>query len=109
MLLALVFVAGLFAAHNAFADNKQDKKESRWQGYIVRVNRGTSSLDVRGGLKNSDSIERKIVYDSSTQWTKQGKPAQQDEFKDGSFVIVLGSEDSAGVFHASRVDLRQPR
>jgi hypothetical protein len=52
---------------------------------------------------------RKIAYDSSTQWTKVGKPGQQDEVKEGSFVIVLGKLDDKGVLHATRVDLRLPR
>ena len=43
------------------------------------------------------------------QLTKQGKPAQMEEFKDGSFVIVLGHADDKGVLHATRIDLRLPR
>jgi hypothetical protein len=30
-----------------------------------------------------ESMERQIVYDRSTEWTKQGKPADQSEFKEG--------------------------
>ena len=56
-----------------------------------------------------ESTERVILYDGSTQWTKQGKPAEQSEFKEGSFVIVLGHPDEKGVFHATRIDLRLPR
>jgi len=56
-----------------------------------------------------ESTERTILYDGSTQWTKQGKPAEQSEFKEGSFVIVLGHPDEKGVFHATRIDLRLPR
>jgi hypothetical protein len=32
-----------------------------------------------------------IFYDGSTQWTKQGKPAEQSEFEEGSFVGARAS------------------
>jgi hypothetical protein len=86
-----------------------DAKEARWQGHIVRINKDESSLSIRGGQSNMESTERLIFYDGSTQWTKQGKPAEQSEFKQGSFVIVLGHPDEKGVFHATRIDLRLPR
>ncbi len=35
--------------------------------------------------------------------------AQQDEVKEGSFVILLGEVDDKGVLHATRIDLRLPR
>jgi hypothetical protein len=56
----------------------------------------------------SDDL-RKISFDSSTEWTKLGKPGQQDEVKEGSFVIVLGQMDDKGVLHATRIDLRLPK
>jgi len=65
------------------AESKKEpaaKKETKWQGHV-----------------------------SSTQWTKLGKPGEQDEIKEGSFVIVLGQVDDKGVLHATRIDLRLPR
>ena len=111
---SLILAACLCAAQTpATGESKQDKKtaqkEARWQGHIVRVNKDESSLSVRGGQKNMESMERQIIYDSSTEWTKQGKPADQSEFKEGAFVIVLGHPDEKGVFHARRIDLRMPR
>ena len=112
ILLTLVVFGTLCVGQTPSASDKQDKKttakEARWQGSIVRVNKN-STLIVRGGQGNMESTERTIVYDSSTEWTKQGKPAQQSEFKEGSFVIVLGHADKKGVFHATRIDLRLPR
>jgi len=115
ILFSLVLAASLCPAQAA-SESKQDKKaasrdqkESRWQGHIVRQNKEGSTLTVRGGQSTKDSFEREISYDSSTEWTKKGKPAQQDEFKDGSFVIVLGHADEKGGFHARRIDLRLPR
>jgi hypothetical protein len=116
-LFCLMLTASLCAAQtSAASEGAQDKKatkasqkESRWQGHIVRMNKDGSSLTVRGGSTTKDSFEREIFYSSSTEWTKAGKPAQQDEFKDGSFVIVLGRPDDKGTFQATRIDLRLPR
>lgn len=110
----LALVGSLCIGIMASAANSNDEKttaakESRWQGQIVRVDKKDSRLVVRGGQGNMESIERQIYYDSSTEWTKLGKPAEQSEFKEGSFVIVLGHADKKGVFHATRVDLRLPR
>jgi hypothetical protein len=113
VLLALVFTGVAFAGQETPPGNKKastaQAKQARWQGHIVRINKDNSSLSVRGGQKNMESLERQIFYDSSTEWTKQGKPVEQSEFKEGSFVIVLGHPDDKGVFHATRIDLRTPR
>jgi len=115
MKLFLVFLSAILLG-TAVAQTASDKKgsaadsqEARWQGHIVRVNKSASSLAIRGGMKNMESTERQVFYDSSTEWTKQGKPADQSEFKEGSFVIAVGHVDDKGVFHATRVDLRAPR
>src|ERR1700747_3512108 len=113
--LSIALLGVAFGQAAPASDNKQDKmaaadtKQSRWQGHIVRINKDQSSMSVRGGRGKKESTNRQIFYDSSTQWTKQEKPAEQSEFKEGSFVIVLGHPDDKGVFHASRVDLRLPR
>jgi hypothetical protein len=116
ILLTLVFAGAASPGQATPASNsKQDKKatpdakEARWQGHIVRINTDQSSLSVRGGQSNMESSERLIFYDSSTRWTKQGKPAEQNDFKEGAFVIVLGHPDEKGVFHATQIDLRLPR
>ena len=113
ILLTFVFVGVAFASQATTSSDQKESasatKESRWQGHIVRITKDNSTLSVRGGQKNMESMERQIVYDSSTEWTKQGKPADQSEFKEGSFVIVLGHPDDKGVFHATRIDLRLPR
>ena len=107
---SLILLTVLFLTVSIVAQTDASKsKEERWQGHIVRINQKDSTIDIRGGQKNMDQTDRRIQFDSSTQWTKQGKPAEQSEFKDGSFVIALGSVDSKGVFHATRIDLRLPR
>ena len=117
IVLAFVLVGLALTSETTLASNNNqgekatsaDAKEARWQGHIVRVNKDKSTLSIRGGQSNMESTERTIVYDDSTQWTKQGKPAEQSDFKQGSFVIVLGHPDEKGVFHATRIDLRLPR
>ena len=91
------------------ASTSAKKGETRWEGHIIRINKDQSSLSVRGGRSGKESFEREIFYDSSTKWTKQGKAADQSEFKEGSFVIAVGKPDDKGNFHADRVDLRLPR
>ena len=115
-LLSLVFAGAVFVALPAAvtqeAAEKKDapaaQKETQWQGHVVRVSKDQSMIEIRGGSAPSQDL-RKVAYDNSTQWTKQGKPGQQDEVKEGSFVILLGHVDDSGVLHATRIDLRLPR
>ena len=96
IVLAFVLVGLALTSETTLASNNNqgekatsaDAKEARWQGHIIRVNKDKSTLSIRGGQSNMESTERTIVYDDSTQWTKQGKPAEQSDFKQGSFVIV---------------------
>jgi hypothetical protein len=115
ILLSVVLAGAVFAALPAGA--KQDagetkssaaKKETKWQGKVVRILKDQSTIEIHGGAAPSEAA-RKIVYDSSTEWTKVGKPGQQEEVKEGSFVIALGKVDKDGNLHATRVDLRRPR
>ena len=116
-LLSVVLAGAVFAAmpagaKQAASETKQApaaKKETKWQGHVIRVNKDLSQLDIRGGVNTRAEDERKVAYTSSTEWTKLGKPAQMDEFKEGSFVIVLGQVDDKGVLHATRIELRLPR
>jgi hypothetical protein len=115
-LLSLVLAGAVFVAMpvsaNQAADKKEAsaaKKETKWQGHVVRIYKDESQMDIRGGVNTRSEDLRKIAYDSSTEWTKLGKSGQQDEVKEGSFVIVLGHVDDKGVLHAKRVDLRLPR
>lgn len=117
VLSTLVLAGAVVAGYPSSSQGSQEKKpaakseakETKWQGKIVRTNKDESTIDLLGGQSNVDSDQKKIAYDGSTHWTKQGKPAEQSEFKDGSFVIVLGHVDDKGVLHATRIDLRLPR
>jgi hypothetical protein len=113
-LLSVVLAGAVFIAMpanaNQDATEKKDtsKKENKWQGKVVRVNKETSTIDIHGGPHPSQA-QRKIMYDASTEWTNGGKPGQQEDVKAGSYIIVLGTVDSDGVLHAARIDLRAPR
>lgn len=111
VLAGAVFAATPMSAKQAATENKEAtaKKETKWQGHVVRINTDESQMDIRGGVSGRSDEVRKVAFDSSTEWTKGGKPGQKDEVKEGSFVIVLGKVDDKGVLHASRVDLRLPR
>ncbi len=112
LMLAGAVVVAMPAAVNHAADNKEAsaaKKETKWQGHVVRIYKEQSQMDIRGGVTGQSEDLRKVDYDSSTEWTKLGKPGQQDEVKEGSFVIVLGHVDDKGELHATRIDLRLPR
>lgn len=107
ILAGAVFMAMPTRANQAATENAA-KKENKWQGKVVRVNKDSSTIDIHGGAAPSET-QRKIAYDASTQWTNGGKPGQQDDVKAGSFIIVIGTVDGDGVMHATRIDLRAPR
>ena len=113
-LLSLVLAGAVFvvvpagARQDATDKKTATNKETKWQGKVVRVNKDSSTIDIHGGAHPSEA-QRKISYDGSTQWTNGGKPGQQDDVKTGSYIIVLGTVDSDGILHATRIDLRAPR
>ena len=116
-LLSLVLAGAVFAAMPAGANQAADenkkapaaKKETKWQGHVVRIYKDLSQMDIRGDKAAQTGQLRKVAYGGSTEWTKGGKPGQQEEVKEGSFVIVLGKLDDNGVLQATRIDLRLPR
>ena len=112
ILLCLAIAGSLFSAMRAGAQDapaqKVSTKQAKWQGHVVRIDKEHSMMDIHGGSAPSNDA-RKVAYDSSTEWTKLGKPSQMDEVKEGSFVIMLGHVDKSGILHATRVDLRLSR
>jgi len=110
ILTGAVLAAAPAGAQQAATEKKEApaKKETKWQGHVVRINKDESTIDIHGGSAPSNDA-RKVAFDNSTEWTKLGKPAKMDEVKEGSFVILLGHVDDKGVLHATRIDLRLPR
>lgn len=112
--LTLTLALAVCASQAAVAAPQKAAKEktahkTQWQGHIVRISTDKSTMSIRGGRSPKDNFERMVMFDPSTQWTKGGKDATQDEFKDGAFVIVEGNVDKKGMLHAERIDLRLPR
>lgn len=106
---ALLAVLPLGARQPASAVSQADKKETKWQGHVVRIYKDTSMLDLRGGANGREEDMHKVAFSATTEWTNGGKPGKMEEVKEGSFVIVLGQVDDKGVLQATRVDLRKPR
>jgi curli biogenesis system outer membrane secretion channel CsgG len=106
-LVAMFAVAGLMTQGTMAQEEKPQKpaaaaKQERWHGVIVRFNKDQSTMDVRKG-----TMEKRIHYDSSTQWTQGTKVIDMSAFKEGSDVICLGKFDEKREFLATRVDLRR--
>ena len=109
-LLSLVLAGAVFAAMPAGANQAAgEKKATRWQGHVVRIYKDLSQIDLRSDKGAEADRLKKVAYDNATEWTNKGKPGQQDDVKEGSFVIILGQVDDKGVLHAKRIDLRLPR
>jgi len=114
MLLALAFALvvvniDLTTAKVNQQEKKTDAKETKWQGKVLQVLKDQSILSIHGGATADSASALKIAYDNSTQWTKQNKPGDQSDVKEGSFIIAVGQVDDKGVLHATRIDLRPPR
>jgi hypothetical protein len=107
ILLFTAFMGAGLALGNPVA-NGQEKapaagKESRWQGLIISIDKGASTMVVRKG-----NVDRKIHWDSSTKWTQGTKVIDMSEFKEGANVICLGTYPSgSAVMSATRIDLRR--
>jgi hypothetical protein len=106
LLVVVIALAG-YSVRTAFTQEQPAKpataeKQLRWHGVIIRINKDQSNMDVRKG-----TVEKRIYFDSSTQWTK-GKEVLPDmsQFKEGSDVICIGKAGSKGEFQATRVQLQ---
>ena len=111
LLLALLFVLGIFVALAQSADMssgaasmQQAPKEDRVSGTILRSNKDKSMLVVK---ERRSGIERTVFYHASTKWTRDQQPADMAEFKDGLYVICLGKLNEKGELTATRIDLQK--
>src|SRR2546423_13426296 len=87
VVLITVLSAVTFAAQTTTKVQKTKTttvKETRWDGIIVRHNESTFTVRKRGS-----SLEKDIVYSSTTKWTKLNKPAEMGLFKDGERIIAV--------------------
>jgi hypothetical protein len=83
-------------------------KEARWEGTVIRSNPDKSTLTVR----DSNSVEMIVQYDSSTQWVSQEHGSKKvnnidaRQVKDGDRVICKGTREKEGMFHATLISKR---
>ncbi|MGA8619161.1 MAG: hypothetical protein WB660_11670 [Candidatus Sulfotelmatobacter sp.] len=107
--LVLTFPVAVVFARQAPAQAPAQAKEARWEGRIVRSSKDNSSLTVR---KVGSSIEKTVVYDSSTEWVSQYHADKKvntidaSQVKDGDYVICSGTWDNAGTLHATLISKR---
>lgn len=105
LLFALVLTFPLAAV--VFGQAKS--KASRWEGRVERSSKEQSSLTIR---KSGGNAEKTCVYDSSTKWVSQYHADKKvndidvSQVKDGDFVICKGTEEKAGVIHATLISKR---
>ena len=114
-LLTLLFTSmlALPLASTVFAQDTPAKemaaKLDRWEGRVVRSNPDKSSLTVR---KVGATVEKTVVYDSSTQWTSQEHGSKtvntitSADVKDDDRVICRGTWNKDGTLHATMISKR---
>ena len=104
---ALWFMVVLVVSMSASGFAKDDKKEARVEGRVVRHSNDNSTLTVRLPNEIGGGVEKTVHYDNSTGWTSKYHGAKKvntidaSQIKDGDYVICLGSYDDKGQFHAT--------
>ena len=109
LLFALALIFPLAQAVLAQEAAPAKAKEDRWEGRIQRSNTENSTLTVR---QEGGSMEKTIVYDSSTKWVSQYHAAKKvsdidpSQVKDGDYVICKGTIGKDGKLHATLISKR---
>ena len=111
LILLFAFVVTLPLARAVFAQEAaaQAKKEARWEGMVIRVDKEHSTLTVR---KTSTNLEKTIQYDSATKWVSQYHADKKvndidaSQVKEEDFVICKGTLDKDGKLHATLISKR---
>ena len=107
--LVLTFPVAVVFAQQAPAPAPAPAKEARLEGRVVRSSEGNSSLTVR---KVGSTLERTVVYDSSTKWVSQRhgdtkvNTIDASQVKDEDYVICTGTLDNHGTLHATLISKR---
>jgi len=71
----------------ALAQNKKAKPD-RLSGVVQSVDAGTSTITMH--VRKNASQVRKIMYDGSTMFTLDKKPAKASDVKDGQGIVAIG-------------------
>ena len=109
LLLASIFVFTATTPMRAQESAKKPAKEARWEGTVIRIGSGNSTLDVKQVI---DSSTKTIHFDSATVWNSQVHGSktvnkiEASEVKEGDFVICVGTYDEKNEFHATTISKR---
>jgi hypothetical protein len=106
--LSLGVLLALALATQGVAQEKKKvgkAKEDRVSGTIQVMNKDASSFTVR----TSGNIQRTVVWNADTKFTKVNQPGSVDEIKEGVRVICMGKFDEKSRLVATRIDVRLPR
>lgn len=105
--LSLGVLLAVFLVSQGLAQEKKkaaQPKEDRVSGTVQMINKDTSTITVRRG-----NLQRQVIYNADTKFTKVNKPGSLDEVKEGARVICLGKYNDKVQLVATRIDVRAPR
>ena len=109
LLFALALIFPLAQAVLAQDAAPAKAKEDRWEGRIESSSKDQSRLTVR---QEGTTLERTVVYDSSTKWVsqyhadKKTNDIDPSQVKDGDYVICKGTIGKDGKLHATLISKR---
>lgn len=111
LILLFAFVVTMPLARAVFAQEAaaQAKKEARWEGRVVRIDKENSTLTVRNPDTN---VEMTIHYDSATKWVSQYHADKKindidaSQVKEEDYVICKGTMNKDGKLHATLISKR---
>ncbi len=77
-------------------------KKDRLSGVVNTVDAGKKTIEMHP--RKSPNAIRKIMYDDSTSFTLDGKPAKAEDTKEGNRIVALGKFEGVNL-KASQVAL----
>lgn len=98
-------IAGIISKkHQSPDQDGSPQLQDRVSGRVQMIDKGTSTITLRKG-----NLDRWVVYNSDTKFTRQNMPSSVDELKEGQRVICLGKFDEKTRLAAMRVDIREDK
>ena len=109
LLFSLVLIFPLAQAVLAQEAAPAKAKKDHWEGRVETSDKEKSTLTVRqvGG-----SIQKTVLYDSSTKWVsqyhgdKKVNNIDSSQVKDGDYVTCVGTYSKDGILHATMISKR---
>ena len=105
MSVVAALILGMALAGSAVSViNAQKKtKPDRVAGTVEILNKESKTIVVKA---TGGDVDKQVVYDDNTKFTKDNKPASLDDVQNGVRIICLGKLNDKGQLMASRVDVR---